>query len=77
MRERLSGRGQDSAEVIEKRMAAARDDIGHATEFEYIIVNDDFDQALLDFLAVVRASRLATMRQTRRLASLFERFGRG
>ncbi len=77
LRERLSGRGQDSAEVIEKRMAAARDDIGHATEFEYIIVNDDFDQALLDFLAVVRASRLATMRQTRRLASLFERFGRG
>ena len=77
LRERLSGRGQDSAEVIEKRMAAARDDIGHAAEFEYIIVNDDFDQALLDFLAVVRASRLATVRQTRRLASLFERFGRG
>lgn len=71
LRQRLSNRGQDSAEVIEKRMAAARDDISHAGEFEYIIVNDDFDQALLDFMAVVRAARLATSRQARRLSSLF------
>ena len=77
LRERLSNRGQDSSEVIEKRMAAARDDISHAGEFEYIIVNDDFDQALLDFMAVVRASRLVVLRQVRRLASLFERFGQG
>ena len=77
LRERLSGRGQDSQAVIEKRMAAARDDISHATEFEYIIVNDDFDQALLDFMAVVRASRLVALRQVRRLASLFERFSQG
>lgn len=77
LRERLSGRGQDSAEVIERRMAAAREDISHAAEFEYIIVNDDFDQALLDLMAVVRASRLVTTRQAMRLAPLFERFGRG
>ena len=77
LRERLSNRGQDSREVIEKRMAAARDDISHAGEFEYIIVNDDFDQALQDFLAVVRASRLATSRQAQKLAPLFERFSRG
>lgn len=76
LRERLSNRGQDSGDVIEKRMAAARDDISHAAEFEYIIVNDDFDQALLDFLAVVRASRLATSRQAQKLAPLFERFSR-
>lgn len=77
LRGRLSSRGQDSEEVIEKRMAAARDDISHAGEFEYIIVNDDFDQALLDIMAVVRASRLVTLRQARKLASLFERFGKG
>ena len=77
LRERLTGRGQDGLEVIEKRMAAARDDISHAGEFEYIIVNDDFDQALLDFMAVVRASRLVVLRQVRRLASLFERFSQG
>ena len=77
LRERLSGRGQDSQAVIEKRMAAARDDISHATEFEYIIVNDDFDQALLDLMAVVRASRLVTSRQAQKLTPLFERFSRG
>jgi guanylate kinase len=77
LRERLSSRGQDSTEVIEKRMAAARDDISHAAEFEYIIVNDDFDQALLDFLAVVRASRLVVSRQAQKLAPLFERFSQG
>lgn len=77
LRERLSNRGQDSGEVIDKRMAAARDDISHAAEFEYIIVNDDFDQALLDFLAVVRASRLTVSRQATGLAPLFERFRQG
>jgi guanylate kinase len=77
LRQRLSNRGQDSQEVIDKRMAAARDDISHAAEFEYIIVNDDFDQALLDLMAVVRASRLVTSRQAPKLASLFERFGQG
>ncbi len=74
LRNRLIGRAQDSAEVIEKRLAAACDDISHAGEFDYIIVNDDFDQALLDLVAVVKASRLATARQTNRLASLFEQF---
>ncbi len=77
LRQRLSSRGQDSQAVIDKRMAAARDDISHAGAFEYIIVNDDFDQALLDFIAVVRASRLVTVRQARRLAPLFDRFSRG
>ncbi|MEW6131850.1 MAG: guanylate kinase [Pseudomonadota bacterium] len=77
LRERLSNRGQDGAEVIERRMAAARDDISHAAEFEYIIVNDDFDQALLDLLAVVRASRLVASRQAQKLKPLFERFSRG
>lgn len=77
LRQRLSSRGQDSHEIIEKRMAAARDDISHAGEFEYIIVNDDFDQALLDFLAVVRASRLVTSRQVQKLTPLFERFSQG
>ena len=77
LRQRLSSRGQDSQAVIDKRMAAARDDISHAGAFEYIIVNDDFDQALLDFIAVVRASRLVTVREARRLAPLFDRFSRG
>jgi guanylate kinase len=77
LRNRLNSRGQDNQEVIEKRMAAACEDISHAGEFDYIIVNDDFDHALLDLTAVVKASRLVTSRQTSRLAPLFEAFGKG
>jgi guanylate kinase len=77
LRNRLNNRGQDNQEVIEKRMAAACDDISHAGEFDYIIVNDDFDHALLDLTAVVKASRLVTSRQTFKLASLFDAFGKG
>jgi len=77
LRNRLNNRGQDTQEVIEKRMAAACDDISHAGEFDYIIVNDDFDHALLDLTAVVKASRLVTSRQTFKLASLFDAFGKG
>ena len=77
LRNRLNSRGQDNQEVIEKRMAAACEDISHAGEFDYIIVNDDFDQALQDLTAVVKASRLVTSRQTFKLAPLFEAFGRG
>jgi guanylate kinase len=77
LRDRLSNRAQDSQEIMDRRIAAARDDISHATEFEYIIVNDDFDQALLDLMAVARASRLVTSHQALKLAPLFERFSRG
>jgi guanylate kinase len=74
LRNRLVNRAQDSQEVIEKRLAAAREDISHAGGFEYIIVNDDFDYALLDMTAVVKASRLVTARQAPKLAPLFEQF---
>jgi guanylate kinase len=77
LRERLAGRAQDSQEVIDRRVAAAREDISHADEFEYIIINDDFDQALLELMAVVQASRLVASRQLRKLAPLFERFSQG
>jgi guanylate kinase len=70
LRQRLTGRGQDSAEVIERRMAAAQDDITHAFEYDYLIINDDFATALDDLLAVVRARRLVAARQGTRLAPL-------
>lgn len=56
---RLTARGKDSPEVIARRLAAAREDISHVLEFEYIIVNDRFDAALADLRAVVRIARLA------------------
>ncbi|BCB28101.1 guanylate kinase [Sulfurimicrobium lacus] len=58
LRQRLTGRGQDAEEVIQRRVAAAREDCGHVGEFDYVIINDDFATALQDLLAVVRAQRL-------------------
>ena len=54
---RLRGRGSDSAEVIERRLHNSREEIAHAHEFDFIIVNDDFDTALGDLQAIVHAVR--------------------
>ena len=68
---RLSGRGTDSARVIARRLAAARDEMRHVGEFDYVIINDDLQQALGDLLSVVRASRLHGEVQRQRHAALF------
>ncbi|MEG3132238.1 guanylate kinase [Rouxiella sp. T17] len=60
---RLRGRGQDSEEVIAKRMAQAVAEITHYVEYDYLIVNDDFDLALLDLKTIIRAERLRLGRQ--------------
>lgn len=70
LRQRLTGRGQDSEEVIQRRVAAARADISHVGEFDYVIINDDFDTALQDLLAVVRAQRLGVDAQLERHGGL-------
>ncbi len=61
--ERLHRRGQDSAEVIARRLANARAEIEHHDEFDYLIVNDDLDQALAALTAIVRAQRQRSARQ--------------
>lgn len=76
LRSRLTGRGQDSSEVIERRLAAAAHDVAHADAFDYIIVNDDFDHALQDLVAITRSIRLETARQLKRHVALFEEFKR-
>jgi guanylate kinase len=76
LRTRLAGRGQDSDEVIERRLAAAAHDVAHADAFDYIIVNDDFDQALQDLVAITRSIRLEAARQLKRHTALFEEFRR-
>ncbi len=67
---RLRGRGQDSDEVIARRMRDARNEISHYGEYQYLIVNDDFDQALAQLQALVRAQRLTIGRQSAVLADL-------
>ena len=74
LRRRLTDRGKDSPEVIERRMASAREEISHVLEFEYIIVNEQFDVALADLQAVVRAPRLSRERPARRLPRLLDDF---
>lgn len=57
LRSRLTGRGTDSAEVIERRLAQAAEDMSHYGEFDHVIVNDDFGKALDELAAVVVAQR--------------------
>src|SRR3972149_2344290 len=63
LRRRLENRGQDPDAVIQRRLDAATEELGHAAEFDYAIINNDFGEARRDFAAVVRASRLRLARQ--------------
>ena len=74
LRRRLQARGKDSPEAIERRMASAREEISHVLEFEYIIVNERFESALDDLIAIVRAARLARVQQSHRLSKLTDEF---
>ena len=58
LRQRLEGRGQDSADIIDQRLNGAISDMSHFVEFDYVVINDDFDVALADLIAIVQASRL-------------------
>lgn len=69
---RLRSRAQDSEEVIQRRMAGSRAEISHAHEFDYIIVNEDFDRALADMVTIVQASRLRQRVQSERLEHLVQ-----
>ena len=69
---RLRGRGQDSEEVITKRLAGARDEMSHVGEFDYVTINDKFEESLLDLAAIVRAQRLKCNAQLARHAALIK-----
>lgn len=64
LRTRLEARGEDRPEVIERRMQAAAAEMSHCGEYEYVVVNDDFAQAVEDLRAIVQASRLRTAART-------------
>lgn len=73
LRERLTGRGTDAPEVVERRLQEAAEECSHAVEFDYLVVNDDFDVALQDLLAIVRGQRLRMAAQQVRHRDLLAR----
>lgn len=70
--ERLNKRMQDPPDVIEARMAQARNEISHYAEYDYLVVNQDFDLALKDLETIVKANRLSILHQKTRYASLLK-----
>ncbi|GGD60042.1 guanylate kinase [Lacimicrobium alkaliphilum] len=68
---RLKHRNTDSDEVIAQRMAQAKEEISHFQEFDYVVVNDDFGQALKEIEAIVLCQRLTQTKQARRHEKLF------
>jgi guanylate kinase len=73
LEKRLRRRGQDSADVIASRVAAARGEISHVGEFDYVIINDEFNRAAQDLISIVRAERLRLPRQLARHTALINR----
>ena len=63
LKNRLSGRGTDSEEVIAQRMQAALDEIACAENYDYIVVNDDLEEAVDDFVNIIKTDRLTLERQ--------------
>lgn len=72
LEQRLLGRGRDPVDVIRKRMAQATEQISHHVEFDYLIINDDFDKALGEMQAIVLCHRLGILKQCERHSTLIK-----
>jgi len=70
LRHRLTNRGQDSGEIIERRMRDAVSEMSHYVEFDYLVINDDFGHALEDLKAIFRANQLLQAPQQMRHGGL-------
>ncbi|MGJ4728730.1 guanylate kinase [Luteimonas sp. SDU101] len=72
LEERMRKRGQDSEDVIARRMANAREEMSHHAEFDYVIVNEDFEVAVDEMCAIFLASRLRVAQQRLRHGGLID-----
>ena len=70
LKKRLTNRGQDKEEVINRRMHDAVNEMSHYAEFDYLLVNDDFNRALDELRCIFVANRLRQLQQERNLESL-------
>lgn len=73
LNQRLESRGQDSKEIIERRMRDAVEEMSHYDEFKYLIVNDDFKQALTEIKHIIFSHRLEKNRQLATLTPLLSK----
>ncbi|MEM0515486.1 guanylate kinase [Pseudoalteromonas sp. YIC-827] len=72
LQSRLTNRGQDSAEVIAARMEKAQSETSHYDEYDYVVVNDDFDTAREEIATIVAATRLRLSTQKRKHGALID-----
>lgn len=70
LEQRLNNRGQDTSDVIARRVNAARDEMRHVVEFDYVTINDSFETALQDLSAIIRTHRLKCSQQLVRYQTL-------
>jgi guanylate kinase len=75
LEQRLKHRAQDSDEVIARRVQNAAGEIAHAVEFDYVIINENFETALSQLVSIARASRCRFGQQAARSGDLFAGFG--
>ena len=75
LRRRLEGRNQDSEQVVTARMAAAKQEISHFREFDYLVLNDDFERALQDLKYIISGLHLKTSVQLQNLQELLAELG--
>lgn len=72
LEDRLRGRGQDSDEIIARRMRDAKSETSHYSEYDYLVVNDEFENALTELKSIVLARRCRYMAQTQRHIALLK-----
>jgi guanylate kinase len=70
LEERLVKRNQDKPEVIKERLADLPEVASHVREFDYVVINDDFDHALRDLKLIIQAERLSEKIQSQKYAAL-------
>jgi len=70
LEKRLRGRGTDSDEVIAKRLGQSCDDIKHYDEFDYVVINDDFETAVAQLASIFQANRVTLQKQKQKNQTL-------
>ena len=73
LKQRLQKRDGEESAIVQRRMQEAKRELSHYCEFDYIVINDDFDRALQDLLAIIRTANLGRCRQSRYFDALVNR----